>query len=142
MHRDICPENIFLSRDFVAVIANFAKSRMHNEKMTKIFSATTYNAPERSSTEHSYPADIFSLGCVYFEQLTLKNLFSTQDIIQRKLPSFTYPSLYSGPIAEQFIELIKQMVSFDPSKRPTIQQVLNHRIFVDFQEKSKPELYL
>ncbi|KAH6677601.1 kinase-like domain-containing protein, partial [Halenospora varia] len=74
VHGDVKPKNILISSEQVVYMADFGTAKYAKEsKMTaRIFSAITpmYCAPEiahRQSPSLDYPADVFSLGCVWAE---------------------------------------------------------------------------
>lgn len=75
MHRDVKPQNILVTADDFAYLADFGiASATTDEKLTQLGTAVgtwKYMAPERfSDAEVTYRADIYALACVLFECLT------------------------------------------------------------------------
>jgi len=77
-HRDIKPENILLSGDTVK-LADLGSCRglYNNPPLTEYISTRWYRAPECLLTDghYGYKMDIWGVGCVLFEILSLFPLF-------------------------------------------------------------------
>jgi renal tumor antigen len=77
-HRDIKPENILLSEDTVK-LADLGSCRglYNNPPLTEYISTRWYRAPECLMTDghYGYKMDIWGVGCVFFEILSLFPLF-------------------------------------------------------------------
>jgi serine/threonine-protein kinase len=80
VHRDISPENLFLTVDGVVKVVDFgiakARQRLHTTATGELKGKHAYMAPEQLESEHvDRRTDIFSLGVVLWEMLTLHRLF-------------------------------------------------------------------
>lgn len=77
-HRDIKPENILIKDDQLK-LADFGSCRgiYSKQPFTEYISTRWYRAPECLLTDgyYSYKMDIWGLGCVFFEVLSLYPLF-------------------------------------------------------------------
>jgi len=77
-HRDIKPENILIKNDQLK-LADFGSCRgiYSKQPFTEYISTRWYRAPECLLTDgyYSYKMDIWGLGCVFFEVLSLYPLF-------------------------------------------------------------------
>ena len=86
IHRDIKPANIFLTADARVKLGDFGLSRTMvtpaelaaTELATTACGTPYYMSPERfrNGVGYSKPADIWSLGCVLYEMLTLRKCFA------------------------------------------------------------------
>eukprot|EP00826_Nyctotherus_ovalis_P006190 TRINITY_DN11441_c0_g1_i2.p1 TRINITY_DN11441_c0_g1~~TRINITY_DN11441_c0_g1_i2.p1 ORF type:complete len:204 (+),score=34.89 TRINITY_DN11441_c0_g1_i2:272-883(+) len=81
MHRDVKGANILLNNKGEVKLADFGLARLPEIYLTPHYTnrvATLwYRAPELllGSNNYTYAIDIWSLGCVFFELLTLRPLF-------------------------------------------------------------------
>lgn len=75
-HRDLKPENILI-RDDVVKIADLGSSQAINTKRpyTEYVATRWYRSPETIMGVYSAKMDCWSIGCVFFELLTLNPLF-------------------------------------------------------------------
>ncbi|KAH8597732.1 hypothetical protein B0O99DRAFT_684446 [Bisporella sp. PMI_857] len=153
VHGDIKPKNILISSDQIVYVSDFGTAE-YVEEVSKTtphrFSALTpmYCAPEISNHQvavFDYPADVFSLGCVWAEMATVYAGKSVQEFEKfRRLDSpdaafhATIPrslmwidslpiprGLYDG-CAHEFLKAVKNMLSFDPRNRPTMKDLITH----------------
>ncbi|MFO0660316.1 MAG: protein kinase [Polyangiaceae bacterium] len=140
VHRDLKPDNIFIGIDTeggdLVKLLDFGIARsMQDSRLTgvgEVFGTPQYMAPERiTSIDAGPPADLYSLGIIYFEMMTGTLPFDAPDI-----PSFFVkhmkeapPKLRTrAPNAPEALEvLIDQLLAKEVSKRP----VDAHRVHND-----------
>ena len=134
IHRDIKPQNIFMTKNKIIKIGDFGVSAKFKDKqiLKKIISLKntivgTYGfmAPEVFKQSYNEKSDIYSMGCVFYEILILKPY-------QKK--SFKYEnnkivqSLESGSLSSisdiNFKEILTQMLEQDAEKRPDSKTIL------------------
>ena len=82
IHRDIKPENILLNGDVVK-LADLGSCRglYQDQPLTEYISTRWYRAPECLLTDgyYGYKMDIWGVGCVMYEILSLCPLFPGDD---------------------------------------------------------------
>ena len=101
-HRDIKPENILLRNDQIK-LADFGscKGIFSKPPFTEYISTRWYRSPECLLTDgyYNYKMDIWGLGCVFFELLTLAPLFPGDDEIDEV---FKINAILGSPSDELF----------------------------------------
>lgn len=171
-HRDVKPENILI-KDEVLKLADFGSCRSVYSKppYTEYISTRWYRAPECLLTDgyYSYRMDLWSVGCVFFEVMSLHPLFpgsnevdqiaKIHDVLgtpdssvlnkmkhRNRGINFDFPPKKGTGIekliphaSSQCIELIYKMCTYDPEERITAKQALRHSYFRDLREADKKQ---
>lgn len=166
-HRDIKPENILLLDDTVK-LADFGSCRGIYSKppLTEYISTRWYRAPEWLLTDgyYGYKMDIWGVGWVFFEVLSLFPLFPgdneldqihkihnilgtpEQELLDRFQKhathmEFDFPTKkYVGisrlisHVSKECQELILWMITYNPDDRPSASQIIKHPYFKDLKE--------
>lgn len=169
-HRDVKPENV-LVKDSVLKLADFGSCRSIYSKQpyTEYISTRWYRAPECLLTDgfYNFKMDIWSVGCVFFEVLSLHPLFPGAnevdqiakihdvlgtpdsriiDKLQNKTRgiNFSFPPKKGTGIEKMLshastgsIDVINRMLSYDSEERPTAKQILRHPYFKDMWDAEK-----
>ena len=142
IHRDIKAQNILLDGErFDIKIGDFGFSSFINEEKDKneIVGTDEYMPPEvfLQLNYSDVRSDIYSTGILIFILLKCLTPFPVdKKTKQRKFYSFFYRKkeekyweMFENlgvEFSPEFKDLFKKMVAFDPSKRPTIKEILNH----------------
>ncbi|CAE7294428.1 Nek1 [Symbiodinium sp. KB8] len=129
LHRDLKPQNVFVSRDGSIRLGDFGIARVlrHTFELAKTVVGTPiYLAPEVvESKPYGARADVWSLGVVLYEVMALRRPFSGSTIpsLVRRILRGKYaplPSHYS----EELRGLAHLMLSKSPGSRPSVAAVL------------------
>eukprot|EP01016_Furgasonia_blochmanni_P048990 TRINITY_DN7383_c0_g1_i2.p1 TRINITY_DN7383_c0_g1~~TRINITY_DN7383_c0_g1_i2.p1 ORF type:complete len:387 (-),score=57.90 TRINITY_DN7383_c0_g1_i2:195-1355(-) len=166
-HRDIKPENILLLGDLVK-LADFGscKGMFSEHPYTEYIPTRWYRPPECLLTDgyYDYKMDLWGVGCVFFEILSLFPLFpgkneldqihKIHNILGTPPPKvldrfkkhathmeFNFPQrLGTGVdkliphVSRECVDLIKLLLTYDPEERITASQALRHEYFRDLWE--------
>lgn len=166
-HRDVKPENVLIKIEGnLLKLADFGSCRSLNSypPYTEYISTRWYRAPECLLTEgfYSHKMDIWSVGCVFFEILSLRPLFpganevdqiaKIHDVIgtpESRLLSkimkssrginYNFPSKPGTGIeklvphaSRDAVSLIQGLCMYDPDERMTARQALKHPFFREY----------
>ena len=134
IHRDLKPANIFLNSFNILKIGDYglAKSLSRTTQMAGTYCGTpVYMAPDLlEGKEYSHGADIWAMGCVFYEIITLNRTFTTLlDAASGKfkpIPTGVHP---------RTSRIVSQILVVDPSLRPSADQI-GYKLF-----KTRPKVY-
>lgn len=137
IHRDLKLGNIFFDPDMRLKIGDFGLATVLTSSESRrytICGTPNYIAPEvlgGKQTGHSFEVDVWAIGIMMYALLVGKPPFQAKDvnvIYERiKCIEFLFPS--DKPISESAKVLITDLLSLDPSKRPSINSILDYAWF-------------
>uniref|UniRef100_A0A8C3MWZ5 Uncharacterized protein n=1 Tax=Geospiza parvula TaxID=87175 RepID=A0A8C3MWZ5_GEOPR len=124
IHRDLKPQNIFISHDNKIKIGDFGLvTSVAFETLTENRGTRSYMAPEQTGARYGKEVDIYALGLIWFEILSA---------ITGHEKSKIWSSARKGELPESFnkkfpteASLIRKMLSTDPSGRITVSYLLD-----------------
>ena len=130
LHRDLKPQNVFLTKSGIVKLGDFGISTVLHSTlmMAKTICGTPFFfSPELCQGQaYNNKSDIWALGCLLFELLSLDVPFRGVNMtdLMKKIVSDSTPNLpyYCD---KRWGELIGQMLQKDPSKRPTIKEIVS-----------------
>ena len=130
-HRDIKPENILLLKNKVKLAdLGSCKGIYSKPPFTEYISTRWYRAPECLLTDgyYNYKMDIWGLGCVFYELLTLEPIFPGDDEIDQ-VNKINY--ILGSPPDDLFEKFVKNSAhrnefNFEYQKGIGIHRYLNH----------------
>ncbi|KAJ3261389.1 MAPK protein hog1 [Boothiomyces macroporosus] len=157
IHRDLKPANILVNENCDLKICDFGLARVSEQVMTGYVSTRYYRAPEIMLTWQHYDkaVDLWSLGCIFGEMLEGKQkpLFPGKDHVDQF--TFIAELLGSPPIdvvqsiasenmkvhiANVDRDLLSKMLQWDPKKRITAKEALEHPYFDEYKDGEEEEL--
>ena len=128
LHRDFKCANIFLFSDGTAKIGDLNVSKILNKSLGQTQTGTPYYAsPEVwNNSPYDYKSDIWSLGCILYEMLTLNPPFQADDFDQlyKKVVAGKYNKINSR-YSEDMNEILKLLFKVNPKERPSCDEILN-----------------
>lgn len=129
IHRDIKTQNVFVTERGVLKLGDFGVSRVL-QSPTDLARTTVgtpyYMCPEFFRNEpHSVKADMWALGCVAYEVVSLRHAFDAKDMsgLAMKIVRGRYPAV-SSEYSEPLRQLVKDLLHTDPLQRPSASDVL------------------
>ena len=131
LHRDLKSANIFLFSDGTAKIGDLNVSKVAQKGLGYTQTGTPYYASPEVWNENPYDnkSDIWSLGCVTYEMLTLHPPFRAKNMEQ--LYNRVIKGIY-GKIGDKYSEDMNEIIAFllkvNPKERPTCDEILKHPI--------------
>ncbi|XP_019057983.1 PREDICTED: cyclin-dependent kinase B2-2 [Tarenaya hassleriana] len=160
LHRDLKPHNLLMDRKATAKVPDFGFG--NGEQILTLW----YRAPEvlLGATHYSTAVDIWSVGCIFAELVTKQAIFAGDSELQQLLHIFRllgtpnesiwpgvsnlknwheYPqwkplslSIAVPNLEEAGIDLLSQMLQYEPAKRISAKKAMEHPYFDDLPDKS------
>jgi len=128
LHRDLKSANVFLFKDGTAKLGDLNVSKVAKKGLLYTQTGTPYYASPEVWKDQPYDSksDIWSLGCVLYETLTLKPPFRADDMqgLFKKVMRGYYqkiPSSYSQDMAS----LVRVLLQVAAANRPDCDRLLN-----------------
>lgn len=130
LHRDLKSQNIFLTQAGMVKLGDFGVSRVLEKTMdlaaTQV--GTPYYMPPEiaNNTKYNSKCDIWSLGVILFELMTLSMPFKGNSMQQllRNISNQPVPSVSSSLYCHEIRQMLEAMLCKNQSRRPGINAVL------------------
>ncbi|CAF1199181.1 unnamed protein product [Didymodactylos carnosus] len=133
MHRDIKPANIFINAQGTIKLGDLGLGRFFPSETDFTHSklgTPYYMSPERINQldpGYSFPADIWSLGCVLYEMVALRSPFFKENLtllgLCKRIDELDYAPLPSKLYSPEFRGLVSHCLTLEPKGRPVIAEV-------------------
>ncbi|XP_031681173.1 cyclin-dependent kinase 4 isoform X2 [Oncorhynchus kisutch] len=165
VHRDLKPENILVTSRGQVKLADFGLARIYSYHMalTPVVVTLWYRPPEvLLQSTYATPVDIWSTGCIFAEMFRRKPLFCGDSEVDQLGKIFNVIGLppeeewpadvtlsrhnfspisprpitdYAPEINKQGTELLLKMLTFDPLRRISALNALEHPYFQENEEE-------
>ncbi|RNA10655.1 serine threonine- kinase Nek9 [Brachionus plicatilis] len=144
MHRDIKTLNIFFMHSDLLKLGDFGIAKILDQKnayLQTLVGTPFYLSPEIvEGKKYSYKSDIWALGCVVYEMMTLSRVFDATNQLKLALKiSQCNINDIEADYSTELKDMIKIIFSKDPEQRPSAQEILQSCIFnsnsCQFREK-------
>lgn len=131
IHRDLKSANIFLMPTGVIKLGDFGFSKQYNDNISldvgTSFCGTPYYLPPEiwERKRYSKKADMWSLGVILYELLTLQRPFkgpSQREIMQQVLYGSHDP--FPCSVSDEMKGFVRDLLNKDPEARPSTQRLL------------------
>lgn len=131
MHRDLKSANVFLNKDGTSKLGDLNVSKVAKKGLSYTQTGTPYYASPEVWRDEAYDikSDIWSLGCVLYEMITLKPPFRADNMqgLYKKVLKGQYPKI-SDKYSIDIQTIVRILLQVSPKKRPTCADILNHAI--------------
>ncbi|XP_040414790.1 serine/threonine-protein kinase Nek9 isoform X4 [Cygnus olor] len=135
LHRDIKTLNIFLTKANLIKLGDYGLAKKLNSEYSMaetLVGTPYYMSPELcQGVKYNFKSDIWAVGCVIFELLTLKRTFDATNplnlcvkIVQGNRAMEVDSTVYS----RELIQMVHSCLDQDPEKRPTADELLEQPI--------------
>lgn len=133
LHRDLKSQNIFLHGEGQMKLGDFGIAKLLTA--TKDYAKTMVGTPYYLSPEiieekpYNFSSDIWSLGIVLYEMLTLRHPFDASSLhfLAVKILNGKYPP--PAGYSEEMGDLVRAMLSREPQHRPTSVDIVRSTLF-------------
>jgi serine/threonine protein kinase len=142
--KNIYESDLFQIYNYGIKLIDFGCSKMFTrtkKNFSDIIGTLVYCAPEVLSNNYNESCDVWSCGvlmyCLLCGHFPFKG--SDEEEITRAILSgkFDFDIDYFNGVSDEAKDLIKKCLKYDPNKRISIQEALNHIFFKDINESKK-----
>lgn len=140
MHRDLKSANVFLNKDGTGKLGDMNVSKVAEKGLSYTQTGTPYYASPEVWRDEAYDikSDIWSLGCVLYEMITLKPPFRAENMqgLYKKVLKGVYPKI-SNQFSTDIQSIVKSLLQVSSKKRPNCTELLANQVV----KKKIKELY-
>ncbi|KAK2955865.1 putative Mitogen-activated protein kinase kinase kinase 13 [Blattamonas nauphoetae] len=140
LHRDVKPENIFLTNTNSVRLGDFGETRIVKGILSNVSTYTGTLAYSSAEVLDNGPltkkADVFSLGVVFWELLCLQHPFPDIKDVYNGVPLTPFPANRNQELKELFLT----MLDSTPTNRPSMDEIMSHQLFFNESLKSAEKI--
>ena len=131
LHRDMKSANVFLFSNGSAKLGDLNVSKVAKRGLGYTQTGTPYYASPEVWKDKPYDnkSDVWSLGCVLYEMITLRPPFRAQNMegLYNKVCKGQF-SRIPDKFSEDLSKIVQYLLQVNPILRPSCEQILNHPI--------------
>ncbi|XP_048027034.1 serine/threonine-protein kinase pim-2-like isoform X1 [Megalobrama amblycephala] len=131
-HNDVHPQNLLLKTDTLELkLIDFGSGQLLSSdgyESDTYIGLLDYCPPEIFTQPrfHAIPTNVWALGVLLYEMMNACAPFrNSREITQAKV------RFQNSNLSKECMDLISQCLNLDPTKRPTLEQILQHKWFRD-----------
>ena len=131
LHRDMKSANVFLFSNGSAKLGDLNVSKVAKRGLGYTQTGTPYYASPEVWKDKPYnnKSDVWSLGCVLYEMITLRPPFRAQNMegLYNKVCKGQYDKI-PDKFSSDLFQVVQFLLQVNPNLRPSCEQILNHPI--------------
>ena len=131
LHRDLKSANVFLMRDGSVKLGDLNVSKVQRKGMGYTQTGTPYYASPEVWDDKPYDtkSDIWSLGCVLYEMITLRPPFRAKNMegLYKKVIQGRFNRI-PNQFTNDLFKIVQLLLQVNPEKRPSCSEILNNPI--------------
>ncbi|OQR86260.1 protein kinase [Achlya hypogyna] len=137
LHRDIKPENVFLMQSNVVKLGDFGVAKVLSNTLACADTQTGtpyYTSPEICvGKRYNHKTDVWSLGCVLYEMITLTHAFNgpNQRQLFANIAHGAYDTAPLSCVSPRLSVLVQDMLKKQPRDRPSVNTILKRALIRD-----------
>ena len=133
LHRDLKSANVFLMRDGSVKLGDLNVSKVARKGMGYTQTGTPYYASPEVWNDKPYDtkSDIWSMGCVLYEMITLRPPFRAQNMegLYKKVIQGRFNRI-PNKFTNDLFKIVQLLLQVSPEKRPSCADILKHPIIL------------
>ena len=133
LHRDLKSANVFLMKDGSVKLGDLNVSKVQRKGMGYTQTGTPYYASPEVWNDKPYDtkSDIWSMGCVLYEMITLKPPFRAQNMdgLYKKVIEGRFNRI-PNKFTNDLFKIVQLLLQVSPEKRPSCAEILKNPIIL------------
>ena len=133
LHRDLKSANVFLMQDGSVKLGDLNVSKVQRKGMGYTQTGTPYYASPEVWNDKPYDtkSDIWSLGCVLYEMITLRPPFRAQNMegLYKKVIQGRFNRI-PNKFTNDLFKIVQLLLQVSPEKRPSCEEILKNQIIL------------